>query len=220
MRPSAARCCVPAASRPHRGSASPLPFRALSPGELALGRHWEGEERVKVLCNLPTEAVSLGRQGLLLYNPHAGWREMVDPSPSPRAEVVFIAVGKSIFSVAVVISTCRSTLCGSCQCFGLCRVGTVFQHLSASWHACGPIQSLLGMRLHGWVQIEGPGFAQAPRRLALHPGRRDVKRVQELPGSGRPDTQNQGALAPAWHFRASSLTRLAHLSSFVFDLEL
>lgn len=185
MRPSAARCCVPAASHPHQGSASPLPFRALLPGELTLGRHWEGEERAKVLCDLPTEAVSLGRQGLFLYNPHAEWREMVDPSPSPSAEVVFMAVGRSIFSVAVVISTCRWTLCGLCQCFGLCRVGTVFQHLSASWRACRPIQSLLGVGLHRWVQIEGPSFAQAPGWLALHPGHRDVKRLQELPGSGR-----------------------------------
>lgn len=93
MRPSAVRCCVPAASRPHQGSASPLPFRALLPGELTLGRHWEGEERVKVLCDLPMEAVSLGRQGLLLYDLHAGWREMVDPSPSPRAEVYFYGGG-------------------------------------------------------------------------------------------------------------------------------
>lgn len=62
---------------------------------------------MKVLCDLPVEAVSLGRQSLLLYDLHAGWREILDPSPSPRAEVVFMAVGKSIFSVAVGISTCR-----------------------------------------------------------------------------------------------------------------
>jgi len=62
---------------------------------------------VKVLYDLPTKAVSLGIQGLLLYNPLAERREKVEQTPSPRAEAVLTVVGISTFSKAVMVSICR-----------------------------------------------------------------------------------------------------------------
>lgn len=82
---------------------------------------------MKVLSDSPAEAMPLGRQGPVLYNPHAERREMVEQPPSPRAEVVFTVVGGSVFSEAVMISTHRQSLCGLCQCFGLGRTGAAFK---------------------------------------------------------------------------------------------